>query len=710
MTEPPAGAEPADPALPDPALPDPALPGPALPDPALPDPASLDPAILDTVVVGGGSPLRGTVRTPGDKSISHRALLLAALAPGTSELRGLSDGDDVRRTEVAVGALGARVDRPEGAAGVVVVEGGRSRLRPAPGPLDLGNSGTGMRLLAGVLAGLPFRSELRGDASLSGRPMDRIAEPLSAMGATVVGRGPRHLPPLAVTGAALRGIDWTPAVPSAQVKSAILLAGLDATGETVVREAVPTRAHTEELLAAAGARVAVESWGSGRLVRLRASELSPLTLRVPGDPSQAAFWVVAGCVVPGSRIVVEGVYAGAERVGYLGVLVRMGADVRWHPGGTGGLGATDVVVRHGPPLAATTVDAAEIPSLDEIPALVVAAAVAQGTTVFRDVAELRVKESDRLHAAVALARAFGASARAEGDQLEVTGVGPGGRLHHGRFDSGGDHRMAMAAAVAGLAAGAGESELTGFGAVATSYPGFLGDLCALGGAARSSAPRVPDPARGGQRTGAEPRPGADRSVVAIDGPAGSGKSTLSRALAARLGVERLDTGAMYRAIAWAALRRGVDPADTDAVAELARSVDLEVGHDTTTVDGVDVSAAIRSAEVSRVVSVVAANPEVRRQLVARQRQWAELHPGGVVEGRDIGSVVFPGARVKVYLTATPAERARRRREEEAVDMARRDHLDSTRPASPLAVAPDARVLDTTGRSIEDVVNEVASWL
>jgi 3-phosphoshikimate 1-carboxyvinyltransferase len=632
-------------------------------------------------------------------------VLLGALAEGTSTIRGLSDGDDVGRTVAAVAALGAGVGHPE--PNVVTVEGGRTRMHAPNGPLNLGNSGTGMRLLAGVLAGLPLAAELVGDESLSARPMDRIAEPLRAMGASVHGRGPRCLPPLEVRGGRLVGIDWTPREPSAQVKSCILFAGLSATGETVVREPVATRAHTEELLEAAGADISVEPWGDGRVVRLRRSPLRRLTLTVPGDPSQAAFWAVAGAVVPGSALVVHGVYGGAERTGFVGVLQRMGADVTLRPGATG---SVDVVVRFGPGLTATEVAAAEIPSLDEVPALVVAAAVAAGTTCFADVGELRVKESDRLDAAVALAGAFGARAEAVGNRLLVHGVGPDGHLTPGRFHSRGDHRLAMAAAIAALAA-PGWSEIGGFDAVATSYPGFADDLRALGGdavAVPAGASGPPVARAAGAAAGAGVW-GDPARIVAIDGPAGSGKSTVSKALAERLGLERLDTGAMYRSVAWAALRRGIDPGDAEAVAAIARDARIEVGADATVVDGTDVTAAIRSPEVSRAVSVVAANPEVRRHLVTRQRRWAAEHGGGVVEGRDIGSVVFPDARLKVYLTASPQERARRRDDEPAGGVARRDRLDSTRAASPLAVAEGAHVLDTTGRTAEDVVREVASW-
>jgi cytidylate kinase len=352
------------------------------------------------------------------------------------------------------------------------------------------------------------------------------------------------------------------------------------------------------------------------------------------------------------------------------------------------------------PLQATHVAAAEIPSLDEIPILAVAAAVAQGTTVFFDVGELRVKEVDRLAAVADMVEAFGATVRTEGDTLAITGVG--GPLRGARFDSRGDHRMAMAAAVAALATAPGEQSLiTGFDAVATSYPGFAGDLERL--TTTTSPTEAPAPAE---------RP-PHALLVAIDGPAGAGKSTVSKAVASHLGVDRLDTGAMYRAVAALALERGIAADDASAVAELAAGADIEVGNQSERViiDGSEVTMVIRSPEVGQAVSIVAANPDVRAQLVQRQRDWAAAHGGGVVEGRDIGSVVFPDADLKVYLTASPEERARRRHHDEAPEgVARRDRIDSTRHASPLRQADDAHHLDTTGRTVQDVVEEVLSWL
>ena len=420
--------------------------------------------------VEGGGPLRGRVQGPGDKSVSHRALIVGALAEGTSRLRGLSDGDDVARTAGALRALGARIDGGS-------VEGGPGRLHAPSGPLDAGNSGTTMRLLAGVLAAHPWTSVLVGDASLSSRPMDRVAVPLRAMGASVHGSGPRHVAPLTVRGGSLTGIDYTPDVPSAQVKSCVLLAATAATGDSVVHEAVLTRRHTEELLVRCGVQLRERDDGNGHSVRLTPGALSPFVLDIPGDPSQAAFWLVAACLVPGSAVTMERIYVGPGRRGYLDVLARMGALVEeadvTSPDDVGP--TADVTARHGP-LVATDVDGAEITGLDEVPVLAVAAAHAEGETRFGGVGELRVKESDRLAGVAELVRAFGGESEIAGDDLVVRGTG---RLFSATVDARGDHRMAMAAVVAGLAAGEGTSAVHGWEAVATSYPGFATDLAAL---------------------------------------------------------------------------------------------------------------------------------------------------------------------------------------------------------------------------------------
>lgn len=401
--------------------------------------------------------LRGRLRVPGDKSVSHRALILAALADGPSRITGLSDGADVAATMAAMAALGATVVAGDGA---VSVTGGH--LREPSGPIDVGNSGTAIRLIAGLAAGIDGLSVLFGDESIARRPMGRVAEPLRAMGASVDGRDRGRLPPLVIRGGGLHGIDYRLAVASAQVKSAILLAGLSADAPTTVHEPVPTRAHTEEMLVERGVDVDTD----GPAVTIRPGPVAPLDTDVPGDPSQAAFWVVAACITPGSDLTVDNVYLGPRRTGFVAALRRMGAEVEM-------VGASGLRARHSA-LVGTEIGGEEVPGLiDEIPVLAVAAAYAEGTTVFRDAAELKVKESDRIAAMVAAINATGGRAEERDDGLAVTGTGR--PLAGGRVGSVGDHRVAMSMAVAALAA-TGPVTVDGWEAVATSYPRFEEDL------------------------------------------------------------------------------------------------------------------------------------------------------------------------------------------------------------------------------------------
>ncbi len=419
-------------------------------------------SLVVTPAPGG---LSGRLRVPGDKSISHRALLLAARAEGTSPITGLSGGADVSATLRAVQAFGAAVERA--ADGTVRVTGAEPHEPETV--IDVGNSGTGIRLLAGWAAGIDGLTVLYGDASIARRPMGRVVEPLRAMGARIDGRQEGRLPPLVVRGGRLSGIDYRLPVPSAQVKSALLLAGLSASGPTTVHETVPTRTHTEQMLAACGARIDVD----GASVTVHPGPLQATRFTVPADPSQAAFWVVAACIIPGSDLTLEDVYVGPRRAGFVEVLQRMGADVQLvdhDPVAT----VAHIRARYSP-LVGTDVGGTEIPALiDEIPVLAVAAAFARGVTTFRDAAELKVKESDRIATMAAALGAVGATVEARPDGLVVTGSA-GRPLAGGRIDSAGDHRVAMSLAVAGLAAAA-PVEITGWEAVATSYPGFEEDL------------------------------------------------------------------------------------------------------------------------------------------------------------------------------------------------------------------------------------------
>ena len=421
---------------------------------------------MTAITVEGMQQFTGRLRVPGDKSISHRALMIAALGQRRCAIRGLSDGDDVVRTRQAVKALGARVE--VAASGEVNVTGG---LHGARGPIDLGNSGTGIRLMAGLVAGFDFATTLDGDASIRQRPMDRIIEPLAAMGASIRGSGEKgSLAPLTIEGRPLRGIDYTLPVASGQVKSAVLLAALRAKGPTTVHEPVPTRAHTEEMLAVAGVRVE----RGDRAVTVWPGEVDPPDVDVPGDPSQAAFWLVGASLAPDSDLTVENIYLGPARGGFVKVLRRMGADIAVDSE------SGDIRARSSK-LTGTRVTAEELPGcIDEVPILAVAAAAADGITVFEGIGELRIKETDRVAAITEMLDVLGAKCQINGHVLSITGVGRTRGLGGGTVVSRGDHRMAMAAAIAG-AVGTGSMTVEGFEATNTSYPGFARDLGSITG-------------------------------------------------------------------------------------------------------------------------------------------------------------------------------------------------------------------------------------
>jgi 3-phosphoshikimate 1-carboxyvinyltransferase len=432
--------------------------------------------------------LRGELRMPGDKSISHRALILAALAEGNSSIQGASDGADVRSTAAIVGALGAEVERLQEDGRTVdyrVVSPGVDGLREPGKTLDCGNSGTSLRLFAGLLAGMPFRATLDGDESLRRRPVARIIEPLRAMGAELSARSNDSLPPLTVLGRTpLRAIDVTTAVPSAQVKSAILLAALRAEGRSTVRESVATRDHTERMLRARGVPVERQSdegsdegvaWSLTGGWRVRAVDE-----QIPGDVSAAAFWLVAGAIHPDAELTVRSVGVNPTRRAVIDLLRRMGARIEETPAlvgagaadGDTGEPMADLLVRSSR-LEAIEIAPAEVAAaIDEIPVLCLAATQAAGTTVIRGAGELRKKESDRIAGIAAGLSALGAHVQVVGDDLHIAG---GARLTGAPTDSLDDHRLAMTFEVAGLLAD-GETTVLRANSATISYPGFLADL------------------------------------------------------------------------------------------------------------------------------------------------------------------------------------------------------------------------------------------
>ncbi len=432
------------------------------------------------------APLSGTLRVPGDKSISHRALMFAALAVGETRIAGLLTGEDVLRTAAAMRALGAEVATD--ADGTWRVAGrGVGGLAEPDDVLDMGNSGTAARLLAGILASHPFFSVLTGDASLRRRPMRRVTDPLQMCGARFAGPVGGRLP-LAIEGARdPLPIEYRVPVPSAQVKSALLLCGLNAPGLTRIEEPEATRDHSENMLRHFGADVAVEHAGVGRIVTLAGQpELRAADLAVPGDPSSAAFPVVAALLVPGSRLRIEGVGLNPLRIGLLTTLREMGAQLATENERIeGGEPVGDLIASHGP-LRGIEVPPSRAPSMiDEYPVLAVAAACADGITRMRGLKELRVKESDRLAATAALLGANGVRVAVEGDDLIVHGVGQppaGGALVRTHMD----HRLAMSALVLGLATGH-PVRVDDGSFIDTSFPGFVGLMNATLGDGEPSA-------------------------------------------------------------------------------------------------------------------------------------------------------------------------------------------------------------------------------
>ena len=649
-----------------------------------------------------------SLQVPGDKSVTHRALILGALAVGTSRVRGALVSADTRATAAALAACGVSMTAPS--AEEWRIEGrGLAGLRPPDDPLDLENSGTGARLLLGTLAGVPGTTVLSGDASLRSRPMRRVTKPLSLMGARFEELGEADRLPVRVHGAhPLRPLDHTTPVASAQVKSALLLAGLVGGAWVLVTEPRRSRDHTERMLRACGVPLIEHPGSPGWRVELREppGRLQPLDLVVPGDISSAAFMIVArllGGDAPSLRLL--GVGTNPTRTGVLSVLERMGARITLEPRDEGTPEPVADLVVHGSALTATDLHPQEIPALvDEIPILAVAAARARGTTRIRGAGELRIKESDRLHALAVNLRSIGVPVEELPDGLDIEGTAA---PLAGRVSAFHDHRIAMAFGVLSHAPGGSGIRIDTPSVVDVSFPGFWAALDRVPRAPRSGTVStteeiVTEPAR--VRAG---------TLVTVDGPAGSGKSTTARLAARALGLPHLDSGAIYRALTLAALEAGYDDASWGHVTRsqvegLAVGVELGDGAFRVTIGGRPVpDEALRAPDITAKVSSLARVPNVRRALLGLQRSAAR-ETGLVADGRDMGTVVFPDAHAKFFLVADLERRARRRLLErgradptpdelrqEADALQARDRIDSERDVSPLREPPDAIRIDTT---------------
>lgn len=660
---------------------------------------------------GAASPARrlhvgGSIRVPGDKSISHRSLIFAALAPGTSRVRNILDSADVRATARVLRALGVAV--PALSPDMHIDGREPAALHSAEEPLDCANSGTTTRLMMGVVAGLNGRhARFEGDASLSRRPMRRVANPLVAMGARVefVGAAGHGGLPLDVFGAPLQALVWQSEQASAQVKGAILLAALVSGVEASVGEPHRSRDHTERMLAARGVTLDVSERG----VRVHAAQsLQPLDVDVPADPSSAAFFAALAALSDGGEIRLTDVCLNPTRNGAFHVLRRMGAQLHIEEERmVGGEEVGTIVAAHGN-LVSTTVDADEVPScIDELPLIACVAARVRGETRVTGASELRVKESDRITAVVDNLRAIGADADELPDGFCVRGHT---RALRGRVVTHGDHRLAMAFGILAVVPG-NEIVIDDPDCVDVSFPTFWRDLEAATNEAHArTAARTPPFVAAIAPT---------RLIIAIDGPAASGKSSTAQWVAEKLGVRHVDSGAFYRALTALALRTDLPPEQwTDAsVVNGAGQVVLRLATRSVVphVEGVS-DAELRTPDVTRNVSRVAQMPTVRAWVNERVRE-AGATTDVVVDGRDIGTVVFPDAALKVFLIADPWERARRRliqrlgRSPSDAETALETELLVARDAHDAiqtVPAPDAITIDTTALTQEEQVERIVA--
>ena len=647
-------------------------------------------------ITPGGS-LTGTLSIPGDKSISHRALIFGALAEGTTKITNFLAGEDPLATMSALGDLGVKITREPDE--TLMVEGvGLKGFKAAEKPLYLGNSGTSMRLLAGVLAGQSFNSELIGDESLMKRPMARIVEPLRAMGAKI-SMSPTYTAPLKIQGGqSLHGIHYEMPIASAQVKSGILLAGLYADSDTVLIEKTMTRDHTERMLKAFSYPIHKSGHQFGQRLTLPAGgRLKAAAIAVPGDLSSAAFFILGATIAKGSEVLLTGVGVNPTRIGIINILKQMGANI-----------SVEMTHNEPEPIANIRIKSAALTgitipieqvslAIDEFPAIFIAAACARGTTHLTGAAELRHKESDRIETMAKGLKTLRIKVQTLPDGIIIEG----GHFQGGSIDSHGDHRVAMAFAMAGLVS---ESpiEIMNCAQVATSFPNFVS-------AAKKTGLKIEEIV----------------PIITIDGPSGTGKGTVGRLVAAKMGWHYLDSGALYRVLALASIHENIDLSDELALSTLAAHFKVKFE---TTLEGVrvfldqqDVTELLVSEECAEVASKIAALASVRHALLAKQREFA-MNPGLVTDGRDMGTVVFQNAQFKIFIDAETQERARRRYfqlQQKGINVSlatilneieARDHRDRSRTTSPLRPADDALILDTTHLSIEQVVDRILEWV
>ncbi len=641
--------------------------------------------------------LRGHFTVPGDKSISHRSMIFGALAEGVTKVKGFLRSEDCLATMNIMRQLGVNIedDRANGVDEIRVHGVGLHGLKVADKVLDCGNAGTAMRLLSGLLAAQSFESTLVGDESLSVRPMNRVIKPLTTMGADIV--SDKGTAPLTFRASShIQAIDYLSPIASAQVKSAVLLAGLFAEGVTSVAEPKKSRDHTETMLKGFGAEVEVE----GLKVSVKGlPKLMAQDIQVPADISSAAFFMVLGLIHPDADFVIENVCVNKTRDGVIHILQAMGGDiVLTNQRQQAGESVADIRVRSSK-LKGIYVPHDLIPSaIDEFPVLFVAAAHATGEFKLTGAEELKHKESDRIAVMIDGLKKLGVNCESLADGAVIRGH-HNIVLNNACVDGHGDHRCAMSFLVASCLQPGTDISVKGCHNIATSFPDFFELMKGLSVDTQSITP-----------------------VITIDGPSGVGKGTTSALVAKALGWHLLDSGAIYRAMALKAIGEGLMPDDEAALKVAAEGIDLrfEVTFDSEIavfLDGQQVNDQLRTEACGEMASKIAPNKAMRAALLDRQKAFQQA-PGLVADGRDMGTVVFQSAPLKVFLTASAEERAKRRHkqlQQKGVDVRIRDLLkdieardlrDSSRKVAPLVPADDAHVIDTSDLSIKEVLGQV----
>ncbi len=645
---------------------------------------------LDLFSLNAVEQLSGRFTVPGDKSISHRSIILGSIADGVTKIKGFLRSEDCLATLKVMQSLGVEISDVDNE---ITVNGvGLHGLQPSTHALDCGNAGTAMRLLSGLLAAQKFNSTLIGDESLSSRPMGRVIKPLTQMGASIESNDLKA--PLSfVSNESMRNIDYSSPIASAQVKSAVLIAGLYAHGITTVTEPNKSRDHTETMLKGFGCDVLVD----GLTVSVKGQpSLVGQNIEVPADISSAAFFMVLGLCHHNADFVIENVSINTTRDGVIKILQAMGGKLTLsNVKDQAGEQVADIRVQSSS-LTGISIPHELIPSaIDEFPVLFIAASLAKGTTRLTNAEELRHKESDRITVMLDGLKLLGIDCK----ELPDGAIIHGGQLQSGMVDGHGDHRCAMSFLLAGTLSQGEDITVRGCHNIGTSFPEFFDLVQSLGIQLIQPVP-----------------------VITVDGPSGVGKGTTSALVAEQLNWHLLDSGSIYRALALKVMQSSIDINNEALLVETAKSLNLkfliqEQQNTQILLDDQVVNDLLRSEACGEMASKIAPIPAVRQALFERQKAF-QKSPGLVADGRDMGTVVFKSAPLKVFLTAKAEERAKRRHKQlkqQGVDVKirallddieARDLRDSTRKVAPLVPAADAYVIDTSDLSIQQVLAQI----